>query len=140
MSLRALPALLAAVAVSGACSSSAVRSAAPTTLRGPTPTVFNCGGGAYEPATLLVVCGVDSTMITSARWTAWDSGGASGTGVVHLGSSSSAGSPARLSLSRVVPTPQGPQFSRLTATYTGSSPGGRASDQFNLAVASAANP
>lgn len=100
------------------------------------PTVFNCGGGAYEPKTLLVVCGIASTHVTDVAWTSWTGSGATGTGTVHLSASGNhASAPASLELSKVVQTGNGPQFSELTVTWTGTSPDGHPTDQFHLAVA-----
>jgi hypothetical protein len=110
-------------------------SAPPTTTPGGTPTVFDCGGGAYEPATLVVVCGTGTTIVTGVAWSSWTASEAAGTGTVHLGSSSAPGRPAKLTLSDAVATPQGPQFSVLTATWTGPSPDGKPSETFRLAVA-----
>jgi len=122
------------VVASSTTTGSAVTTPA-TTTAGRTPTVFDCGGGAYEPSTLVVVCGTGTTIVTGAAWTSWTASGASGTGTVHLGSSSAPGRPARLTLSDAVATPQGPQFSLLTATWTGPSPDGKTSESFHLAVA-----
>lgn len=105
-----------------------------TTLAGQVPTLFNCGGGAYQPATILVVCGVATTTVTGVKWTSWTATGASGTGTVHL-TGQSGGTPANLSLSAVVSTPNGPQFSVLEATWTGASPDGKPSEVFHLALA-----
>jgi hypothetical protein len=100
------------------------------------PTVADCGGGSYEPATLLIVCGVGTTMATGVHWTSWDTTGATGTGNVHLVTSAlAATAAARLSLSQVVGGPTGPQFTLLKITWTGKSPDGRATDTFSLAEA-----
>ncbi|HET9077044.1 MAG TPA: hypothetical protein VFN68_08930 [Acidimicrobiales bacterium] len=113
-----------------------VTTAPPTSLSQQVPTVFNCGGGAYEPKTLLVVCGVATTTATGISWTSWTGSGATGSGTVNLSGSSGHGSgPATLKLSKVVQTGNGPQFSLLDVTWTGSSPDGHPSDQFKLAVA-----
>ena len=110
--------------------------APPSSLPTAVPTVFDCGGGAYEPATLLVVCGVATTTATGVKWTSWDSNGASGTGTVNLSGSDGHGSgPATLTLSKVVQTGNGPQFSQLDVTWSGTSPDGHPSDTFKLAVA-----
>lgn len=107
-----------------------------TSVPGPVPTVFDCGGGAYEPKTLLVVCGVATTNATNVTWTSWTSTGATGSGTVNLAESGHHGSaPATLELSKVVQTGNGPQFSVLDVTWTGPSPSGHPSDQFQLAVA-----
>lgn len=97
------------------------------------PTAFDCGGGAYEPAALIVVCGVGSTMATSVHWTAWSATGAAGTGLLAVPGHPP--EPASLALSGVVATGSGPQFSRLQATWTGPSPDGRATEVFSLATA-----
>ncbi|MBV9661688.1 MAG: hypothetical protein JO337_11080 [Acidimicrobiales bacterium] len=110
--------------------------ASSTTVAGQVPTVFNCGGGAYEPSTLIVVCGVGTTVVTGSKWTSWTATGAVGTGLVHLKvSGHDTAAPAGLALSTVVRTPGGPQFSSLTVTWTGASPDGQPSDAFRLAVA-----
>ncbi len=113
-----------------------VVTAPPTSLSGPVPTVFDCGGGAYEPKTLLVVCGVNTTTVTGVKWTSWGASGAAGSGTVNLHGSGLQGSaPATLALSDVVQTGNGPQFSLLQVTWTGQSPDGHPTDQFKLAVA-----
>lgn len=100
-------------------------------------TVFNCGGGAFQPSTLFVVCGDGTTNITGARWVSWTPAGATGTGTVNLVSGGhTATGTAKLQLGQVDQTPSGPQFSELTVTWTGSSPDGHAVDRFHLAVAS----
>ena len=104
-----------------------------TTAPGQLPTVFDCGGGAYEPATLLVVCGNGTTTATAVKWTSWTGSGAAGSGEVHLPGKAPA--PARLALSEVVATSNGPQFSRLEADWIGSSPDGRPVDYFMLSTA-----
>ena len=111
-------------------------SAAPaTTVAGQLPTVFDCGGGAYKPATLLIVCGPGAAMATNVRWTSWNGTGASGSGSVLLAGRS----PARadLQLSGVVGSGSGPQFSQLQVTWTGASPDGHPTDHFALATAPA---
>ena len=107
---------------------------APTTTPPLTPTAYNCGAAAYEPATLLIVCGVDTTMATGVKWADWTSTGASGQGEVAV-----TGRPAHaasLRLGSVLATGSGPQFSLLTVTWTGSSPDGHSTDTFRLATAS----
>lgn len=106
-----------------------------TTVAGQLPTAFDCGGGAYEPATLIVVCGVGSTTVTGSRWTSWTAGTARGTGTVNL--PGKLPSPATLALDGVVQTVDGPEFSRLTVTWTASSPTGRPEQVFRLATAAA---
>jgi hypothetical protein len=105
-------------------------------VAGQLPVVFDCGGGAYKPATLLVVCGVGSTTATGVSWSAWTTSEAAGHGTVNLPGKAPA--PADLTLTAVVQTTQGPQFSRLDATWTGPSPDGRKYDAFGLATAPAA--
>jgi hypothetical protein len=97
--------------------------------------VFDCGGGAYKPATLLVVCGVGSTTVTGVSWSSWTTSAATAHGTVNLPGKPPA--PADLTLGQVVSTGQGPQFSRLEATWTGSSPDGRKSDVYVLDTAPA---
>jgi hypothetical protein len=145
--LRAAAVAVLAVSVAACSSSARTGTAAPTTstatqtvptsapiVNGQAPTVFDCGGGAYEPATLLVVCGIATTMVTGVKWTSWTSTAASGSGSVHL-TGHAQPAPADLALSAVVSTPHGPQFSVLTVTWTGPSPDGKPSDVFDLAVA-----
>jgi hypothetical protein len=108
-------------------------SAAPTTVALMT-TVPNCGGGAYKPATLLIVCGVNTTTATNVTWSTWTASGAAGSGTVHLvKAGSSATAPGRLALSDVVTGPTGPQFTLLTVAWIGTSPDGNATDTFRLA-------
>jgi hypothetical protein len=97
-------------------------------------TVPDCGAGAYRPSTLLIVCTTGGAMATGIQWASWDLSGATGTGTVHLQVS---GAPeeatAALRLSDVISSASnGPQFTRLTVTWTGHSPDGRASDSFHL--------
>jgi hypothetical protein len=99
------------------------------------PTVPNCGGGAYEPKTLLIVCGSGSaaTAATEVSWAAWDKSEAHGSGRVTLqvdGRPTSA--PATLRLSTVVNGPVGPQFTVLTVTWQGGSPDGKTQDTYRL--------
>jgi len=110
--------------------SSAQVSAAPPGI----PTVPDCGGGAYKPATLLIVCGNNTTMATGVTWGAWTASTAAGSGTVHLvKGATSATAPGRLSLSDVVTGPIGPQFTLLTVTWIGPSPDGKSTDTFRLA-------
>ena len=111
----------------------------PSTASNLATTVPNCGGGAFEPKTLLIVCGSGSgtTMATGVSWKSWDHSGATGSGTVSLqvaGRATSA--PATLSLSTVVAGPVGPQFTILTVTWTGSSPDGKAQDTYHLQAGS----
>jgi hypothetical protein len=109
-------------------------STAPTTVAGQVPTVPNCGGGAYEPRTLLIVCGVGTTMATGVAWSSWTASTATGNGDVHLTTGGQqVVSPAVLQLSEVRYGSNGPQFSLLTVTWTGPSPDGRPTDTFHLA-------
>jgi hypothetical protein len=98
-------------------------------------TVPNCGGGAYEPKTLLIVCGNGPTAVdsTATSWQSWSRSAATGTGTVHLAVAGRAVAAAgRLRLDDVVTGPVGPQFRRLTVTWIGASPDGRPSDLFAL--------
>lgn len=109
-----------------------------TTVAGQVPTVFDCGGGAYKPATLLVQCGVATTTVTGVKWTSWTDTEADGSGTVNLASGGhDASAPADIKLTDVVTTPNGPQFSELQVTWTGASPDGNPVDRFKLAVATA---
>ncbi len=108
-------------------------SSAPTSVPLMT-TVPNCGGGAYKPATLLIVCGVNTTTATNIAWSIWTASAAAGSGTVHLvQTGTSATAPGRLTLSDVVNGPIGPQFTLLTVVWIGTSPDGRATDTFRLA-------
>lgn len=124
-------------------STPAVTSTGPPPSTGPTqtlgpgqlPTVSDCGGGAYKPSTLLVVCGVDTTMATGVTWTAWTVTAARGTGLVHLKVAGRAVTAmARLDLSGIRGGANGPQFSHLEITWTGPSPDGHPADAYSLAV------
>ena len=123
--------------ITPASSTPTVVTAPPTSLAGPVPTVFDCGGGAYEPKTLLVVCGVNTTTVTNVTWTSWSTAGAAGSGTVNLhgGPGQQGSGPATLALSGVVQTGNGPQFSVLQVTWTAASPDGHPTDRFELAVA-----
>jgi hypothetical protein len=104
-----------------------------TTVAHQVPTVPNCGGGAYKPATLLIVCGDDTTMATGVSWQSWDATGAAGTGTVRLNAGGTAKTAAaRLALSDVVQGGVGPQFSVLTVTWSATSPDGHPTDVFRL--------
>ena len=142
--------MAASALVVAACSSGSQAVTAPSTLTVPaatpgsstgpgpasgtalTPTVFDCGGGAYEPATLLIVCGVGSTMATGVKWSSWSGSAATGNGSVALAGHPA--QPATLALASVVSTANGPQFSVLTVTWTGTSPDGHPTDTFHLAT------
>jgi hypothetical protein len=109
--------------------------AAPTTTAPTLPTVPNCGGGAYEPKTLLIACGSGATMATDVAWRSWQPAAASGTGTVHLQvNGHPVAAAAALMLSRVVNGPVGPQFTVLTVTWTGAAPDGNPSDTYHLQV------
>jgi len=125
----------------GTTSAAPPPSPATTRPTGPlTPTVPDCGGGAYEPKTLLIVCGTvtggtgpGTTMATNVSWASWSQSGASGAGIVNLRvGGQSVTTPARLDLSTVVTGAMGPQFSLLTVTWTGRSPDGRLVDVYHL--------
>ncbi len=124
----------AAVVGSG---SNAAASTTPTTAAGASPpattvahqlpTAPNCGGGAYKPATLLIVCasGDKAVMATGVTWRSWDATAALGSGTVHvLVDGHPAARPATLSLAGVTNGAVGPQFTQLTVTWIGSSPTG----------------
>lgn len=131
---------LAAAGCGSGPGSRAVATGVSTTLSTPAttapvlvPTVPNCGGGAFEPKTLLIVCGTGTTTATGVAWTTWNRSGATGAGLVNLqvdGRTISA--PATLTLRAVVVGPAGPQFSLLTVTWTGPSPDGRPQDSYHL--------
>jgi hypothetical protein len=112
-------------------------STTPTTVAGQLPTVPDCGAGAFEPTTLLIVCGNSSTMATGLHWSSWTQGSAAGSGTVQL---TVAGRPAsqgaHVALTDVVSGESGPQYTELTVTWTGPSPTGHPVDTFRLAAAS----
>jgi len=104
------------------------------------PTVFDCGGGAFEPETLLVTCANAAkdatTTVTGITWTSWSSTNAAGRGTVHLyvaGKEVSAA--ASLTLGGVKQTSNGLQFSSLSLTWTGPSPDGQPTLTLPVAVA-----
>lgn len=105
-----------------------------TTVAHQLPTVPNCGGGAFEPKTLLIVCGTGTTMATGVSWRSWGSTAATGSGTVQLRVSGgqTASDAASLALSEVRNGPVGPQFTLLTVTWTGISPDGRHQDTYPL--------
>lgn len=140
-----IPRLLAGGALvaasGGACGSGArpagVTAGTPPPARpapsGLTPTVPNCGGGAFEPKTLLIVCGAPGTMATGVSWSSWGAQSAAGTGTVEVSSRGRAvTAAARLVLGDVRSGSSGRQFTLLTVTWTGSSPDGHASDVYHL--------
>jgi hypothetical protein len=97
--------------------------------------VPNCGGGAYEPQTLLIVCGSGTTMATGVAWRSWEPARASGSGTIHLQvNGQPVSAPATLLLSEVVTGPVGPQFTVLTVTWTGKPPDGKAREIYHLQV------
>jgi hypothetical protein len=99
------------------------------------PTVPNCGGGAFEPTRLLIVCGSATTMATGVTWRAWGSSQASGSGTVEMPINGQlASAPATLTLGDVVDGSVGPQFTLLTVTWTGTSPDGKRQDVYRLQV------
>jgi len=115
----------------------ATATAPQTTSAGQVPTVPDCGAGAFEPATLIIVCGTSSTLATGVHWTSWGAGSAAGAGNVQLAASGHTSiAPARLELSEVAEGTTGPQFTKLVVTWTGPSPDGHASDTFHLAAGS----
>ena len=123
-------------------SSATVVTVPPTTVSGGgvVPTVFNCGGGAFEPTTLLVTCGdvatSDVTTVMGAKWASWTGAGATGAGTVSARvDGRKVQGPASVTLSSVVTTENGPQFSSLLVTWTGSSPDGHPTDRFAVATA-----
>jgi hypothetical protein len=127
----------AAVAAGGASTSvlptSATQPSTPTTVANQLPTVPNCGGGAFEPKTLLIVCGSGTTMATGVSWRSWGKSTASGSGTVQVTvNGHPVVAPATLLLSEVVMGPTGPQFSRLTVTWAGTSPDGSRQDVYRL--------
>ena len=108
------------------------------------PTVFDCGGGAYEPTTLLVTCANAAkdatTLVTGVTWTSWSATRASGRGTVHLivgGKTVTAD--ASLKLSGVEQTSNGLQFATIEFTWIGTSPDGNPTEQLPLAVAPSAS-
>jgi hypothetical protein len=99
------------------------------------PTAPNCGGGAFKPATLLIVCGSGTTVATGVTWRSWDVSGATGSGTVHLVvNGDQTASPATLRLDQAVDGPVGEQFSRLTVRWTTTSPDGKAEDVYQLQI------
>jgi hypothetical protein len=72
-------------------------------------------------------------MATGVSWHSWGSSTASGSGTVQLTVNGHAASaPATLLLSDVVNGSVGPQFSRLTVTWAGTSPDGKQQDVYSL--------
>jgi hypothetical protein len=114
---------------------STVPPATPTTVAGQVPTAPNCGGGAYRPTTLLIVCasGAAAVMATGVTWRFWGSAAAEGSGTVHMVvHGQPTARPARLTLTGATRGPVGPQFLQLTVTWIGASPTGRPEALFHL--------
>jgi hypothetical protein len=106
-----------------------------TTVAHLLPTAPNCGGGAYKPATLLIVCasGDAAVMATGVTWRSWGTTAALGSGTVHVVvHGQPAARPATLSLGGVTNGPVGPQFTQLTVTWIGPSPTGALRDSYHL--------
>ncbi len=98
-----------------------------TTVAHQLPTAPNCGGGAYKPATLLIVCasGDQAVMATGVTWRSWGDTAALGSGTMHVVvHGQPAARPATLRLAGVTTGSVGPQFTQLTVTWIGSSPTG----------------
>lgn len=99
----------------------------------PMPVAWDCGGGAYEPSTLYILCSNTTTLATGITWRTWRASSAAGSGTVH----ESVGGKerqyrARLRLSDPEREPGGLEFTRLQVTWTGASPDGRPSDTYAL--------
>jgi hypothetical protein len=72
-------------------------------------------------------------MATGVTWRSWGQSTASGSGRVQVSVNGRAVSvPATLLLTNVVNGPVGPQFTRLTVTWTGPPPDGRSQDTYVL--------
>jgi hypothetical protein len=100
-----------------------------------TPTAPNCGGGAYKPATLLIVCasGDQAVMATGVTWRSWGDTAAVGSGTMHVSvNGHPTARPATLNLAGVATGSVGPQFTRLTVTWIGSSPTGSPQASYHL--------
>ena len=136
--LTALAVAASLVAGAAACGSHANRRATPITATtvvppGHLPTVPDCGAGAYKPATLVMVCGVGTTLATGLTWSTWTTTSASGQGTVHLNvSGRPATGTANLRLDHVADRGAGPQYTVLTVTWIGASPDGRPADVYHL--------
>jgi hypothetical protein len=99
------------------------------------PTAPNCGGGAYKPATLLIVCasGDQAVMATGVTWRSWGDTAAVGSGTMHVVvNGHPTARPATLNLAGVATGSVGPQFTQLTVTWIGSSPTGRPQASYHL--------
>ncbi len=99
------------------------------------PTAPNCGGGAYKPATLLIVCAVgdQAVMATGVSWRSWGATAAVGSGTMHVVvNGHPTARPATLNLAGVVTGSVGPQFTQLTVTWIGSSPTGSPQASYHL--------
>jgi hypothetical protein len=122
----------------GSASSSttpATAAASPTKVAHPIPTAPNCGGGAYKPATLLIVCasGDAAVMATGVTWRSWGATDAVGSGTVHVVlHGQRAAWPATLNLEGVTNGAAGPEFSQLIVTWIGSSPTGSPRVSYHL--------
>jgi hypothetical protein len=101
--------------------------------------VANCGGGAYQPTTLIVACQTSGTMVTDIVWSSWTGQMAHGRGLVNQPncppacSTNNAGQfPAELTLASPVPSSRGVEFSELTVAWTASSPDGHPTHTYHL--------
>jgi hypothetical protein len=74
-------------------------------------------------------------MATGVSWRSWAPEVAAGSGTVHLQvNGQPVSAPATLLLSDVVSGPVGPQFTRLTVTWTGTPPDGKARETYHLQI------
>jgi hypothetical protein len=106
-----------------------------TTVAGQLPTAPDCGGGAYQPATLLIVCasGAAAVSASGVTWRSWGPAAAVGSGTVHLVVH---GRPIAQAATFIVTAvragPVGPQFTQLVITWTGPSPTGSPRASYQL--------
>jgi hypothetical protein len=111
-----------------------------TTGDGAQPTIVgNCGGAAYKPTTLYIICGQARLTATEIKWRSWTAQQAQGSAVMSVITcqpSCSQGPeellPAELTLTRPMPTSRGPEFTSATIAWSERSPDGKQVETYPL--------
>jgi hypothetical protein len=111
------------------------------TTMGQPPLVDNCGGGAFKPTTIYVICGQAKLTATKIQWSSWTAEQARGTAtmsVIVCRPSCSQGHeellPAELTLTDPRPTSRGPEFTRAIIAWSATSPDGNPVDTYPLKI------
>jgi hypothetical protein len=101
--------------------------------------VDDCGGGAYKPTTLFIICGQAKLTATEIKWSSWTAEQAEGTAIMSVivcQPSCSQGHEellaAKLTLTNPKPSSRGLEFSSVTIAWSSTSPDGRPVDTYPL--------